>query len=211
MATDWEGMWARGLGRGQAFDANRPEPALVALMERHPLPTGRALVPGCGRGYSVVQLASAERTVLGLDIAPTGVAAARDFIAEAVGGSQLEAQVDVQQADFFSPDLVSTLGQFDVVYDCTFLCAIQPDLRKAWAEQMSKLLSSEGELITLIFPNGPLGSTGPPFTINEELVRSLLAPHGFESIEVTEVPADQLARGQRGGSEVIAIWKRPSQ
>ena len=210
MATDWEGMWARGLGRGQAFDANRPEPALVALMERHRLPTGRALVPGCGRGYSVVQLASAERTALGLDIAPTGVAAARDFIAEAVGGSQLEAQVDVQQADFFSPDLVSTLGQFDVVYDCTFLCAIQPDLRKAWAEQMSKLLSSEGELITLIFPNGPLGSTGPPFTINAELVRSLLAPHGFESIEVTEVPADQLARGQRG-SEVIAIWKRPSQ
>jgi SAM-dependent methyltransferase len=209
MATNWEGMWSRGLARGQAFDANQPEPALVALMERHTLPTGRALVPGCGRGYSVVQLASPERTALGLDIAPTGVAAARDLMAEMVGGSELESQVDVQEADFFSADLVPTLGQFDVVYDCTFLCAIQPDMRKAWAEQMNKLLQAEGELITLIFPNGPLGSTGPPFTINEELVRSLLEPHGFKAIEVTEVPADQLARGQTG-SEVIAIWKRDS-
>jgi hypothetical protein len=130
-------------------------------------------------------------------------------MAEMVGGSELESQVDVQEADFFSADLVPTLGQFDVVYDCTFLCAIQPDMRKAWAEQMNKLLQAEGELITLIFPNGPLGSTGPPFTINEELVRSLLEPYGFKAIEVTEVPADQLARGQTG-SEVIAIWKRDS-
>ena len=209
MATDWEGMWSRGLARGQAFDANQAEPALVGLMERHTLPTGRALVPGCGRGYSVVQLASPERTALGLDIAPTGVAAARELIAEMVGGSELEPQVDVQEADFFSADLATKLGQFEVVYDCTFLCAIQPDMRKAWAEQMSKLLSPEGELITLIFPNGPLGSTGPPFTINEELVRSLLNPHGFTAVEVTEVPANQLARG-RTGSEVIAIWKRSS-
>ena len=207
MATDWEAMWSRGLARGQAFDANQPEPALVALMERHALPAGRALVPGCGRGYSVVQLASPERTALGLDIAPTGVAAARDFITEAVGGSDLEAQVDVQEADFFSAEIVSKIGQFEVVYDCTFLCAIQPDMRKAWANQMNKLLAPNGELITLIFPNGPLGSTGPPFTINEELVTSLLAPHGFKAVEVAEVPQDQLARGQRG-SEVIAIWKR---
>lgn len=209
MATDWEGMWARGLARGQAFDASQPEPALVALMERHTLPTGRALVPGCGRGYSVVQLASPERTALGLDIAPTGVAAARDFIAKSVGGSSLEGQVDVQEADFFSAELVPTLGQFNVVYDCTFLCAIQPDMRKAWAEQMNKLLAPEGELVTLIFPNGPLGSTGPPFTINEQLVTSLLEPHGFQAVEITEVPKDQLARGQHG-SEVIAIWKRAS-
>ena len=207
MSTSWEGMWSRGLARGQAFDADRVEPALVALMERRALPTGRALVPGCGRGYSLVQLATAERSALGLDIAPTGVAAAREYLAEAVGGSELEAQVSVQEADFFSEELVPTLGQFDVVYDCTFLCAIQPDMRKAWAEQMSKLLSAEGELVTLIFPNGPLGSTGPPFTINVELATSLLTPHGFKAVEVTEVPPEQLARGQTG-SEVIAVWKR---
>ena len=68
MSTSWEGMWSRGLARGQAFDADRVEPALVALMERRALPTGRALVPGCGRGYSLVQLATAERSALGLDI-----------------------------------------------------------------------------------------------------------------------------------------------
>jgi hypothetical protein len=30
--TSWEGMWARGLARGAAFDANRAEPALISLL-----------------------------------------------------------------------------------------------------------------------------------------------------------------------------------
>ena len=138
-----------------------------------------------------------------MDIAPTGVAAAATYIAEATGGSDVEGQASVQEGDFFGAEVATSLGgQFDVIYDCTFLCAIQPDQRAAWADQMNALLSPEGELSTLIFPNGPLGSTGPPFTINQELVASLLGPLGFVAVESEEVPPEQLARGS---SEVIAV------
>ena len=129
--------------KGAAFDAAQAEPALIDLMERHPLPAGRALVPGCGRAYAVVSLASTERTSLGIDIAPTAVAAAEALIAEQVlAGSKLAGRTTVREADFFATTLTADLGgQFDLIYDCTFLCAIQPQQREAWARQMAALMA----------------------------------------------------------------------
>jgi hypothetical protein len=42
------------------------------------------------------------------------------------------------------------LGTFDVIYDCTFLCAIQPEMRQQWAAQHAALLKPDGELVTLM-------------------------------------------------------------
>ncbi|KAG7027674.1 putative thiol methyltransferase 2 [Cucurbita argyrosperma subsp. argyrosperma] len=42
------------------------------------LPNGRALVPGCGSGYDVVQMASSERYVIGLDISNNAIQKARE-------------------------------------------------------------------------------------------------------------------------------------
>mmetsp|Transcript_71604 Transcript_71604/g.202374 ORF Transcript_71604/g.202374 Transcript_71604/m.202374 type:complete len:126 (-) Transcript_71604:2561-2938(-) len=76
VSTGWESMWARGLKAGQAFDASRTEPAFTVLIEgqgkdygwsAEPLPTGRALVPGCGRGYAVASLVCEDRRVVGLE------------------------------------------------------------------------------------------------------------------------------------------------
>jgi hypothetical protein len=209
----WESMWARGLPKGAAFDAAQAEPALTGLLERHLLPTGRALVPGCGRAYAAVALASAERTALGIDIAPTGVKAAQALITEQVPpDSPLAGRVTAQEADFFASTADSLGGQFDLIYDCTFLCAIQPHQREAWAAKTSELLAPAGEVVTLIFPLGPLSDSGPPFTINEELVQRLLAPHGLNCLSCEDVPKDMLARGSMSG-EKIARWGRaaPSQ
>jgi hypothetical protein len=36
------------------------------------------------------------------------------------------------------------------VYDCTFLCAIDPTRRQEWAKQMSKLIRPGGEIVSLV-------------------------------------------------------------
>ncbi|KAF2925257.1 hypothetical protein DAI22_06g038550 [Oryza sativa Japonica Group] len=41
--------------------------------------------------------------------------------------------------------------QFDLIFDYTFFCALDPSLRLAWAETVSGLLKPHGELITLIY------------------------------------------------------------
>ena len=82
---DWESMWSAGGGLkpGEAFDANRCEPSLQALIDAGALPSGRALVPGCGRGYAVAALVSATRHVTGLEISATAKAAADAHLASA--------------------------------------------------------------------------------------------------------------------------------
>ena len=37
-----------------------------------------------------------------------------------------------------------------MIYDCTFLCAIQPEMRQQWAAQHAALLKPDGELVTLM-------------------------------------------------------------
>ena len=55
------------------FDKQSPSPALVKLLEEGKVPLGRALIPGCGRGYDVALLASPNRHALGIDIVDTAM------------------------------------------------------------------------------------------------------------------------------------------
>ena len=113
-------MWAGGLRPGQAFDAARVEPALANLLasESAGLPTGRALVPGCGRGYAVAALARCGYDATGLEIAPSAVVAANEHIRanEAVSDKSWR----VVAGDFFE-HRVAEQERFSLVYDCTFL------------------------------------------------------------------------------------------
>lgn len=66
----WESMWAQGLEPGQFFDAKRSSPSLIKVLDaRGTCATTpvrpKALVPGCGRGYDVVEMARRGYDVLG--------------------------------------------------------------------------------------------------------------------------------------------------
>lgn len=205
-------MWSRGLAPGQAFDASRTEPALVDLLEakdlKPPLPPATsgasALVPGCGRGYAVVSLARAGYVAEGVEISPTAVKAAREYIAS----QGVDAQV--READYFR---LEPARPYSLVFDSTFLCALPPAMRDQWAQKMATIVSADGELITNIFPNRPAGApdpadgdvgTGPPYALSPRLVEGLLTAVGFAKISVVPVPPARQARGV----EFIGRWRR---
>lgn len=58
-------------------------------------------------------------------------------------------------------DLFQHTGQYDLIIEQTFFCAIDPNLRKAYAEKMHSLLRPGGKIVGLLF-QFPLES-GPPF------------------------------------------------
>lgn len=214
----WEAMWERGVGRGEFFDAAKTEPAFArlmanpsdnirALLEGKGVPP-RALVPGCGRGYALVTLAAAGFAADGLEIAPTAAKAAREYLASE--GVE-RARTRVIEADFFS---YSPEVAYALVFDSTFLCAIDPSKRQEWAAQMSRLVAEGGILVSNIFPIRPDGApdpadgnvgSGPPFALSARLVSSLLEPAGFECIAMDPVPEELRARGAR---EVLAQFRR---
>lgn len=196
----WQEAWREGR---IPWDAGRAAPSLVELVEGEEIPTGRALVPGAGSGYDVLALASPDRHTVGLDLAD---GAKERFESLRQRESIPKEWAEMVVADFFDwqPD-----EPFDVIWDYTFLCALEPEMRRRWAERVDELLATGGELVTLIFPvfdpadnRDPLD--GPPYPLTPELVRDLLEPR-FEPFYLE--PATASHEG-RAGKEWLGRWRR---
>ena len=193
----WEERWQ---ARQTPWDQGGSAPALVELVSRGVLPEGKALVPGAGAGHDVLTLASPQREVIGLDIAPSAIERFEEL--------RLEAAVAVDSARMVHADFFGWVAphQFDLIYDYTFLCALDPGVRSGWAERVDELLAPQGELLTLIFPSAPPhGAPGqPPFLLTPQMVGALLQP-AFEPIEL--VPA-AVSVPSRVGREWVGRWRR---
>jgi methyl halide transferase len=196
----WAAAWVAGINPGDKFDAHFPLPALSQMVAEGSVPTGRALVPGCGRGYDVVLLASPERVAVGLDISEVAIAAA-----EAMYGALPEdekkpprASVVFQAQSFF--DLPEDAeSRFDFVYDYTFFCALDPSIRPLWAEKMAAIVTPGGELCTVIFPIGEREG-GPPFQVSMEDYKAVLEPLGFEAFQLELLAPELCHPGRDGGA-----------
>jgi hypothetical protein len=196
----WQQAWREGR---TPWDAGQACPSLVDLVENEELAAGRALVPGAGSGYDVLALASPDRHAVGLDLAD----GARERFETLRDDQNVPKEwAEVVVADFFDwqPD-----RPFDVIWDYTFLCAIEPEMRLRWAERIDDLLAPGGELVTLIFPVGDppeelAADDGPPYPMSPGLVGDLLEPR-FESFYLE--PVDRSHEG-RQGKEWLGRWRR---
>ncbi|KAJ6420405.1 hypothetical protein OIU84_027863 [Salix udensis] len=138
----WESCWEQGL---TPWDLGHPTPIILHLHQTGALPKGRALVPGCGSGYDVVAMACSERYVVGLDFSHT----ANEKAVELSSSSPNSSYFTFLKEDFFTwqpPEL------FDLIFDYTFFCAIEPEMRSRWACRVQEMLKPDGELVTLMFP-----------------------------------------------------------
>jgi len=207
-SPQWEGMWSRGLGKAQAFDVGAPSAALLAELARMPMPPpgSSAFVPGCGRAYDALALARhGYDSVLAVDLAPTAVARAKEELASS--NDPAAAKVTVECGDFFE----GTAGRFDFIWDCTFLCALDPSVRTRWAAQHKQLLTPTGELLTCVFPIcDKVG--GPPYALSVPLVTELLSPLGFKATRTHDCTEGELhnpggAASLAGPGTTLVAWQ----
>ncbi|KAG5181164.1 S-adenosyl-L-methionine-dependent methyltransferase [Tribonema minus] len=202
----WENIWAAGLKKGDAFDTGRVSPALQQLLDAQALPKGRALVPGCGRGYDAIAFGAAGYDATGLDLSKTGIQAATALLAETEPKPAGPVQFVV--GNFFEFGGDGSGGRFDVILDYTFLCALDPSIRQQWAQRMAALLAPGGELVTLIFPIGkPLSEGGPPFGVTLDLLTELLTPVGLEAVEELKMLPDELCHPTREKRTGLGRWR----
>ncbi|KAL6300989.1 S-adenosyl-L-methionine-dependent methyltransferase [Sparassis latifolia] len=197
----WDKAWQENV---TPWDIGKPQLALQKFIESKALElpmAGKALVPGCGRGYDAIFIAtSLGLDTLAIDISPTAVEAANAL----VKSSNLPPTVKVamELGDFFA---CGSAGQkFDLVYDYTFFVAILPSQRNEWAKTMSAIVESGGYLITLVFPLDPPSDTGPPFYVRPEHYAEALGA-GWDKV-YDEVPETELE--SRVGRERMIVWKK---
>jgi SAM-dependent methyltransferase len=208
----WESMWTAGIGKGQAFDVGGPSRTLVGALARTKYarnPGMRALVPGCGRAYDAVELARAGfDSVTAIDLSATACEAAREEL-KAISAASPEFKSLADKVEIVCTDFFTFSGKYDLIWDCTFLCALEPTVREEWATKTKSLLRPDGCLLTCVFPIGkPPG--GPPFELTVPHVENLLKPIEFVATEIKEqLPPDErhTPSGAAQFGSAFAAWK----
>ncbi len=189
--------WDEKYRTGEAFwDKGVSSPPMRQYLERHAV-TGRALVPGCGRGHEVALAVEHGLDASGLDIAPTAVAEARALyphLAERfVTGS------------FFDPPQAMR-GAFDVVLEHTCMSGLHPTLRADYRRGIDLTLRSGGLLIGVwyIDPDLDPGEEGPPYPFSVADLTALFA----EGYEIVEDYVPEVAFEGREGRERMRVLRR---
>ncbi|KDQ52464.1 hypothetical protein JAAARDRAFT_198376 [Jaapia argillacea MUCL 33604] len=187
------------------WDAGQVQPPLRDLIQSGELDlpkSGKALVPGCGRGYDAIFIASSlGLDTLAVDISQTAVNAANELLASSPPTS---GKASFEIADFFTISVPET-EKFDLVYDYTFFVAILPTMRPDWARQMTALVKPGGYLITLVFPLHH-NDAGPPFPVELGHYEELLSSD-WDRV-YNKVPEHGLP--SHVGLQQMVVWKRRS-
>lgn len=108
------------------------------------------LIPGCGNSHEAEYLLSIGFTNITLiDIAPT-------LVLNLQGKFKNYPNIKIILGDFFEHK-----GQYDLVIEQTFFCALPPTMREKYVVEIHKILKDKGLLVGLLFNR--TFESGPPF------------------------------------------------
>jgi len=141
------------------WDIGRPQPAIVRLASKGGF-AGAVLDAGCGTGENTLCVASLGLKVLGVDVAETALAMAREKAADR------GVEVEFAAADALH---LERLGRsFETVLDCGLFHTFDGDERPEYLASLASVTGRDGTLYVLCFSDdGP--DTGPHAITEEEL------------------------------------------
>lgn len=175
------------------WDLGEASPPLIDYFSKIADKKMSVLIPGCGNAYEAEWLLDKGfANITLIDISP--------LLIEKLGRkfkAHLNSEIQLVRDDFFNCD-----GQYDLIVEQTFFCALNPLLRKKYVEKMCSLLKKEGKLMGLLFDKDFVAS--PPFGGHENEYRHLFSSH-FK-IEVMEPCNNSVA--PRMGTELFFILSK---
>jgi SAM-dependent methyltransferase len=105
----------------------------------------------------------------------------------------------LHRADFFSHE-----GQYDLIIEQAFFCAIEPKLRDKYVQQMLATLKPGGKIAGLLFSQ-PFTGEGPPYGGSIEQYREHFGPH----FTIHTMATAHNSIEKRAGEEVFIILQKP--
>jgi len=141
----------RYLNQDMGWDIGHISTPLKAYFDQLKHKDIKILIPGCGNAYEAEYLHQLGfKNVFLIDWAQKAL---DDFEKRTPGFPKEQLICE----DFFKHQ-----GEYNLIIEQTFFCAIKPDLREDYVIQMKKLLTENGKLVGLLF-NEKLYSNRPPF------------------------------------------------
>jgi SAM-dependent methyltransferase len=192
--------WDASYHQGPApWDIGRPQPAVVRLASQGGF-AGAVLDAGCGTGENALHIARLGLPVLGVDVAETALAIAREKAATV--GSTIK--LEFVAADAFH---LERLGRsFKTVLDCGLFHTFDADERPKYVASLARVTEHDGTLYVLCFSNeGP--DTGPHPVSREEL-RTAFNPSNGWNVAAIEPDRIQTRFHDHGAPAWFATIKR---
>lgn len=138
-----------------------PSPPIMEYISQLKDKSLKILIPGAGQGFELNHLLNLGFTDIDVcDIAPHAIEGLRKRIGTDKG-------VNYITGDFFDLD-----GQYDLIIEQTFFCAINPTLRERYVNKMYNLLKNNGKLVGLLFASY-FTTDGPPFGGSKSMYKEL--------------------------------------
>lgn len=185
----WQTQWEK---EKTGWDIGYSSPAIEEYIMQYTNKESRVLIPGCGNAYEVEFLWNLGfRNITVLDIAPTAVEILKTKYKEMKG-------VSVICEDFFYHH-----GNYDLIIEQTFFCALNPDLRTQYAEKMHELLNHNGRIIGVMFYK-IFEKEGPPFGGSIAEYQSIFSKY----FEIQKMEECYNSIEPRKGSEIFINLKK---
>ncbi len=187
----WEARWANNQTGWDIGYASTPIKTYVDGLEDKSI---NVLIPGCGNAYEGQYMHDQGFTNVHLiDIAQGAI----DRIADAAPTFPKDQLI---LGDFFQHQ-----GQYDLIIEQTFFCALEKDQRDAYAAKMFELLKPGGRLVGVLFDD-PLFEEHPPYGGNKHAYLPIFEKH-FE-IEVFERAYNSIK--PRADRELFISLRKPA-
>lgn len=147
------------------WDLGHASPPLVEYMAGLEDKSLRILIPGGGYGHDLAWC-HANGFVNAVTL---------DFSSQAIEGGRSRYPT-LPPSAFLCQDFFAHQGQYDLILEQTFFCALPPTRRDEHLAKCANLLAPGGKLVGVLF-DFPLTEKGPPFGGSEAEYRQRLAPH----------------------------------
>ena len=146
------------------WDQAGPHPALNSVLPQLKLAKQKVLVAGCGRGHDAALFAQQGHIVTAVDYSADAINEAKKLYGNI-------ANLNFVQADIFQ-FAEQNAGTFDLVFEHTLYCAIDPALRNKLVKAWKKVLQPRGQVLGILFAMNK--RSGPPFGGSEWEIRERL-------------------------------------
>lgn len=154
----------------------------------------KILIPGGGNSYEAEYLHHLGfKNVYVADLSSTALSSLKQRVPE------------FQEMNLIHENFFDLNGQFDLIVEQTFFCAIDPKLRKDYASKINDLLSDNGKLIGLLFCI-PLNEDHPPYGGSQNEYESIFGP--YFNIEILEIAYNSIP--ERSKNELFIKFNKKS-
>lgn len=153
----------------------------------------RILIPGCGNTYEAEYLLEKRfSNITVIDIAPTLVSLLQQKFAN-------NSNIKIVLEDFFEHK-----GEYDIIIEQTFFCALPPFMRQKYVWKMHQLLAEKGKLAGLLFNRD--FEVIPPFGGSQKEYELLFKI----AFDFTKLEVAQNSAAPRKGSELFFEFQKNS-